>query len=95
MIRLCELGAHTGLGWGCCIPKRIPLYILAAGRAYIGRAMAHALNLFWNTVYITGVVIAVVLIARDWLLPRLRRREGQAAPRPANDNSRERRNVRH
>ena len=57
--------------------------------------MAHALHLLWNIVYITGVVIAVVLIARDWLLPRLRRREGQAAPRPANDNSRERRNVRH
>ena len=57
--------------------------------------MAHALNLFWNAVYIVGVVIAVVFIARDWLLPRLRRLEGQAASRPANDNSRERRKVRH
>jgi hypothetical protein len=55
--------------------------------------VTHALNLAWVVVCVTGVVVGLAFIARDWLRRRARRRAAMGALHAANDNQRDRRRA--
>jgi hypothetical protein len=56
--------------------------------------LSHALSLVWEVVYVTGVVVGLAFIARDWLQRRARRQSAMEAFHAANDNRRDRRRAR-
>lgn len=56
--------------------------------------VTHVLNLAWVVICVTGFVVGLTFIARDWLRRRARRRLAVEALHAANDNQRDRRRAR-